>query len=1134
MTWSSSNTSIATVDSTGLVKGVSVGTATITATTVDGGFTASSTVNVEKNDNPSEEVTVAITPTSSNSPEENISINVGDTLTVNVTNGSSNSSYTFTATLNKSGIAQNLGESSMSIAAGATGTFTFEGVADGKVDITIQNNGTYSNRKGTIHLTVGDGTTPVPTGDSIDITPSTENPEQSIKINVGDTLTINVTNGSSNSSYNYTATLTNSSIAQIQGDATISIAAGGTGQFRVKGLADGTVDINIQNDQSSSQYVRKGVIHLTVGEGGSTPVDPPTGDTISITPTSDKPEQSIKINVGDTLTINTTNGSSNSEYDYTITVANTSIAQVQGSSSVNIAAGGTGQFMVKGLAEGTTDITIRNNNTQYGADYERIGVIHLTVGEGTTPVEPPVGDTVTYQQASTLEAGKEYIIVSGNSGSVYVLSNEANGSRMLKGISATVSDGLITISAADAAKAVFTAEDKGTAGGTVSVWLKNNGQYLYTDSNTGLRMADSGTQASSSNSSKVWHYKGDDKNLLWFFNSSSEDGYTNTSTTYKYYLELNGSNFTDNHVDSTSLANTTTPKIYLFEKYTGPLEVTGVSLDKTTLTLKEGQTGTLTATVVPSGASNKEVTWSSSNTSVATVDSNGKVTAVAAGTATITVTTVENNKTATCTVTVKSQDDTQTGYVIVIDGFALSTDRSPNQAQGGSSGYTYTGLAGVTYTAGEDPDDNISWIIEETEGGYYIKDLEGNYLNATYTSGSNSGKGDLKVDNTPDVWSIEGTLEDWMIDGSKLKSANASKTATSDKFLGYEEDPANLFTVRSTDNADESTLVDPSITIEERFVETDTLEDGKEYIIAVTKDNGSVYAIKNTAGTGTGNTGSATLTVTPASGSDPAYIETDDADVVWKYQSSNQYMLASTGSSHYLGYESSTYKPRTSSQGRAIIYSGGKLQITSGHYLTCDNGTFATNTSSSSGATVRLFVKSIVIVECDHEYGEPTWSWTGNVKSRAAITATATFTCTKCGEQLEVPADVASATDSSGHVVYTATVTGPDGKTYTDTKAAAEEGKYTITISADKTEVTPGDEVTFTITLGPVDKFGSFQMTPVIPEGLTYVSNSFKPTGGNETLKATLGYDDVDWTESKFSYSRFNKAGILLIHRLDA
>lgn len=84
------------------------------------------------------------------------------------------------------------------------------------------------------------------------------------------------------------------------------------------------------------------------------------------------------------------------------------------------------------------------------------------------------------------------------------------------------------------------------------------------------------------------------------------------------------------------------------------ISVTGVSLDKSTLTLTEGETSTLTATVAPANATNKEVTWSSSNTDVATVSNSGVVSAKAVGNATITVMTVDGNKVATCSVKVNA------------------------------------------------------------------------------------------------------------------------------------------------------------------------------------------------------------------------------------------------------------------------------------------------------------------------------------------------------------------------------------------------------------------------------------------------------------------------------------------------
>ena len=82
------------------------------------------------------------------------------------------------------------------------------------------------------------------------------------------------------------------------------------------------------------------------------------------------------------------------------------------------------------------------------------------------------------------------------------------------------------------------------------------------------------------------------------------------------------------------------------------IAVTGVSLNKTTLSLETGGSETLTATIAPEGATDQTVTWSSDKEGVATVSSAGLVTAVAAGEATITVKTTDGGFTATCKVTV--------------------------------------------------------------------------------------------------------------------------------------------------------------------------------------------------------------------------------------------------------------------------------------------------------------------------------------------------------------------------------------------------------------------------------------------------------------------------------------------------
>ena len=91
-----------------------------------------------------------------------------------------------------------------------------------------------------------------------------------------------------------------------------------------------------------------------------------------------------------------------------------------------------------------------------------------------------------------------------------------------------------------------------------------------------------------------------------------------------------------------------------------------ITLNKTSATLVKGASLQLKATVTPADAADGMVTWKSSNTSVAKVSSSGLVTAVAKGTATITVTTKDGSKTATCKVTVKDP-------VVNVTGVKLNT-----------------------------------------------------------------------------------------------------------------------------------------------------------------------------------------------------------------------------------------------------------------------------------------------------------------------------------------------------------------------------------------------------------------------------------------------------------------------------
>lgn len=124
----------------------------------------------------------------------------------------------------------------------------------------------------------------------------------------------------------------------------------------------------------------------------------------------------------------------------------------------------------------------------------------------------------------------------------------------------------------------------------------------------------------------------------------------------------------------------------------GVVAVTGITLSQTSLSLEEGKSATLTATVQPSNATDKTVSWSSSNTSIATV-SNGVITAVKEGTATITAS--AGGKTAQCMVIVTKAFVAVTG--ITLSQTSLSLEK----------GKTITLTA--TVTPADATDKTVSW-----------------------------------------------------------------------------------------------------------------------------------------------------------------------------------------------------------------------------------------------------------------------------------------------------------------------------------------------------------------------------------------------------------------------------------------
>ena len=171
-----------------------------------------------------------------------------------------------------------------------------------------------------------------------------------------------------------------------------------------------------------------------------------------------------------------------------------------------------------------------------------------------------------------------------------------------------------------------------------------------------------------------------------------------------------------------------------------PASVTGISLDKSEFLLVVGNTKTITATVTPENASNKSVSWDSSDESVATVE-NGVVTAVGKGTATITATTTDGGKTASCVVRVLDENDTLPMITSSTAGLAWS--QTVNLTELGTVDWMITNGKAInandlSYYRKNVTDPAISGLTYSNNANHsrFGVDETGHYISASWTDGT--------------------------------------------------------------------------------------------------------------------------------------------------------------------------------------------------------------------------------------------------------------------------------------------------------------------------------------------------------------------------------------------------------------
>lgn len=229
---------------------------------------------------------------------------------------------------------------------------------------------------------------------------------------------------------------------------------------------------------------------------------------------------------------------------------------------------------------------------------------------------------------------------------------------------ATVSSGKITAVSAGSATITVKTEDGGyTATCSVKVTEATSQTVSVTSVSLNYSTLSLEVGKSSTLSATILPSNATNKNVTW---SSSNSSVATVSSGKITAVSAGTAVIIVTTSDGGKVATCT---VTVTEPVVETIAVTSVSLNTTSLSLNVGDTTTLTATVLPSNATNTDITWSSSENSVATVD-NGIITAISAGTATITVTTEDGNYTADCIVTVEEE----TPEIIGVTSVSLNTN----------------------------------------------------------------------------------------------------------------------------------------------------------------------------------------------------------------------------------------------------------------------------------------------------------------------------------------------------------------------------------------------------------------------------------------------------------------------------
>ena len=556
VTWSSSNTSVATVSSTGVVTAKSVGSATITATTTDG-----------TNKTATCQVSVYATPATGISLNKtSATLKVNETVTLSAT-------VTPTSATNRKVSWKSSDESVATVS--STGVVTAKSIGNANITATTTDG---TNISATCKVSVVE--TPA-TGISLNKTAAT------LKANQTVSLTATVT----------PSTATNKKVSWKSSDESVAAVSsdGVVTAFKV-----GTTNITATTtDGTNLSATCQVTVEATLATG------------ISL----NKKAVTLEVDDNETLTVTVTpSDASNKKVNWKS--SNTSVATVSSTGVVTAKAVGTANITAT-----TTDGTSLSATCKVTVEPTLVTSLSLNKSVATLKTN----ETITLiANVFPTAAQNRTVTWSSSDTSVATVSSE--------GVVTALKVGTATITATTTDGSNLTATCKVTVVETPATGISLNKTTASLKATETVTLTATVTPSTTTNKAVTW--------------KSSDETIATVSNGVVTAHKVGTADITATTTDGSNLSATCKVTVVA-------TAATGISLNKTTASLKANETVTLTATVTPSTATNKSVIWSSSNTSVATVSSTGVVTAKAVGTATITATTADgSNLSATCKVTV--------------------------------------------------------------------------------------------------------------------------------------------------------------------------------------------------------------------------------------------------------------------------------------------------------------------------------------------------------------------------------------------------------------------------------------------------------------------------------------------------